>query len=77
MDTISNITPTVALSPLEQLRAIRTEFAAIYQRVGELSDEIIEARLADEHRRRALGKVFKGLDEVIETLNDNLMDIPW
>jgi hypothetical protein len=82
MDTISDMTAsTVTLSPLEQLRAkihdaekefaktLRTEFAAIKNRINDLDDEISEARLGDELLRKLLGKVHKGLNEIIETLS--------
>jgi uncharacterized protein involved in exopolysaccharide biosynthesis len=75
-------TMVVTLSPLEQLRAkihdaekefaktLRTEFEAIHNRVNELDDEINDSRLGDELLpRKLLGKVLKGLNEIIETLS--------
>jgi hypothetical protein len=79
-------TATAALSPLEQLRAkihdaekafaktLRTQFEAIHARVYELDDEICEARLNDEHMRKALSKARKGLGEVICILSDGTDD---
>jgi hypothetical protein len=84
MDTISNTTTTDALSPLEQLRAkmhaaekeftqaLRAEFKAMYERVEELDTEISEVQFdGHEHLRKVLGKVLKGLHEVVETLSDD------
>jgi hypothetical protein len=85
MDTISNTTATVALSPLERLRAkvhaaekeftgaLKTEFEAMYARVDELDEQIGEAPPfdGDEHLRKLLGKLLKGLGEVVETLSDD------
>lgn len=90
IEDISNTTPTastttVALSPVEQLRAkihdaekefaqvLRTEFEALSVRADELNEQINETHFAnDQSLQKALTRAIKGLAEVVEILGDSI-----